>query len=121
MQLLAVAIGGFIGAILRYLIGIILVSPFSTFTVNIVGSFFLAWILTSTLLKLKLPSTISLGLSTGLLGSFTTFSTFSVDSINLFSSSATFALIYIFATVACGLLFSFLGYQVAIHERKSKG
>ena len=119
MQLLAVAIGGFFGAILRYLIGTLLISPISTFTVNLIGSFFLAWLLTFATEKKKLSKEVTIGIGTGLLGSFTTFSTFSVDTVQLFSSSVPLAILYVTGTIVLGLLFSYLGYKVARKERKS--
>ena len=119
MQIVSVAFGGFIGAILRYLLSNIIMSPISTFTVNIVGSFLLAWLLTSTAQKLKLSPNITLGLGTGLLGSFTTFSTFSVDVLNLSSTSIALATLYIVGTIFTGLLFSYLGYKVATLHRGS--
>lgn len=117
MQVLAVSVGGFIGASFRYLIGTLIISPFSTFIVNIVGSFILAWFLTIVTKRKNFSPIISLGFGTGLLGSFTTFSTFSVDILQL-HSSILYSLLYCFGTIVVGLLCSYAGYKVALNERK---
>lgn len=113
MQLIAVAIGGFLGAILRFIVSSHLTSTLGTFIVNIIGSFCLAWLFTYFASNTKLSKTVVTGIGTGFLGAFTTFSTFSVESLNLLSSSIIFGGLYIFSTVFCCLLFSYLGYTVA--------
>jgi CrcB protein len=50
-------------------------------------------------------------LATGVLGSFTTFSAFSAETFTLFREGhATYALIYVFASVAVGLAATYVGY-----------
>ncbi len=87
-QLLAVALGGGIGAVLRYSVGewIHRISgplfPWGTLTVNLAGCFLIGiiWELSNTTL---LSPQFRLFVMTGLLGAFTTFSTFSLETLNL--------------------------------------
>jgi CrcB protein len=118
-NLLALILGGFVGAVLRYEIGEWLPYaadgfPWSTLLINLVGCLFLGWFLTLTLNTLNLRPEIRLGLGTGMTGSFTTFSTFTVQSIHLLTIGYTqSALLYIVASVFGGLLLSFLGMTLA--------
>ncbi|MCQ2084711.1 MAG: fluoride efflux transporter CrcB [archaeon] len=79
-----VALGGAIGAILRFSVGQVVDSsqfPWATFIVNIIGAFLLA------LLTFALPGIApeaKLFLFTGLFGAFTTMSTFTLDTTKLF-------------------------------------
>ena len=79
-----VAIGGAIGAVLRYVIGYYVDSsqfPWATFAVNIVGSFLLAFL---TFWYTGISAETKLFLFTGLFGAFTTMSTFSLETVSLF-------------------------------------
>lgn len=76
-----VAIGGIIGAILRYYVSQaaeVELFPFGTLTVNVIGSFVLGWV---TFLGLGNDALLFIG--TGACGSFTTFSSFSVGVVQL--------------------------------------
>ncbi len=91
MQFFLVGLGGFIGAVFRYAVvrlfaSQVLVFPFATLFVNVLGSFLLGlfstWILHKTLIEPELR----LAIQVGLLGAFTTFSTFSFETLNLVSN-----------------------------------
>ncbi|WP_239031843.1 fluoride efflux transporter CrcB [Paroceanicella profunda] len=107
MILLQVALGGAIGASLRYLAGMALMRslgtafPYGTFFVNVLGSFVMG--LLAVLLMERLPggwSRLSPLLMTGLLGGFTTFSAFSLDTIYLFERGRhALALFYVGGSV----------------------
>jgi CrcB protein len=81
MTILYVAIGGAIGAVLRYLVTLGVAFPFGTLAVNVVGSFvmglMLVW-LAARGLDRATPLVM-----TGVLGGFTTFSAFSLDTLKL--------------------------------------
>ena len=83
-EILLVALGGAIGAVLRFSVGQFVDSsqfPWATFTVNIIGSFMMAFIMFAyTGMSLE----TRLFLFTGLIGAFTTMSTFTLDTVGLF-------------------------------------
>jgi CrcB protein len=118
-NLFALIVGGFVGAVMRFEIGDWMPNstdgfPWSTLLINGVGCLFLGWFLTITLQKIRLRPEIRLGLSTGLTGSFTTFSTFSVQSVHLFTSGhSVIASLYIILSVICGVGLSILGVALA--------
>ena len=82
----AVAIGGAIGSVARYLVGIGSVRlfglnfPWGTLIINIVGSFLIGAFVESFALKGVVPRVVRVVLTVGICGGFTTFSTFSLDS-----------------------------------------
>ena len=89
LSFLAIAIGGGLGSVTRFvisremgnLLGIYL--PFGTLTVNVLGSLALGWFATVFLERPEISSALRLGLTVGFLGAFTTFSTFSYESLHL--------------------------------------
>ena len=84
-ELLAVAAGGAAGAVGRYLVYILAAAvlghgfPFGTLAVNIVGSFIMGILIEGMALAWSISETQRLFLVVGVLGAFTTFSTFSLD------------------------------------------
>lgn len=83
MRYLAIALAGFLGANLRYaftdLIGTPHGFPVATLLINLSGCGFLGWFYTVTVHKWTLHPTLRLGIGTGFVGAFTTFSTFTVE------------------------------------------
>jgi len=84
-MLLAVAAGGAIGSVARYLVGIGstrlfgLAFPWGTLIINIAGSFLIGAFVELFALKWDLPQDARVFLTVGICGGFTTFSTFSLD------------------------------------------
>ena len=115
MDILAVGIGGTIGACLRFFVSQIIVYeagfPLATYIANLIGCFLLSYLLSGKLLS-AYPK-IKLALTTGLLGSFTTFSTFSSETISLISDQLYgIAFVYVLLSALGGLLLSFVGYRL---------
>ncbi|WP_158055352.1 fluoride efflux transporter CrcB [Halorussus halophilus] len=82
---LLVAVGGFAGAISRYGVAVVLPGgfPWGTLAVNVVGSFVLGVLLYEARLLGLLSEKTRLVLGTGFLSSFTTYSTFAVQTVAL--------------------------------------
>jgi len=119
-SLLAIAIGGGLGSVARFVIsremGIWLGNylPYGTLTVNVVGSLALGWFATVFLDRTEINSAIRLGLTVGFLGAFTTFSTFSYESLNLIMNGEFWrALINIILNAAACIGMCYVGMQMA--------
>ena len=84
-MILAVAAGGAIGSVARYLVGIGstrlfgLAFPWGTLLINIAGSFLIGAFIEMFALKWDLPQEARVFLTVGICGGFTTFSAFSLD------------------------------------------
>lgn len=118
--LLWVCIGSGVGGGARHLIsGWMLTTvgptfPFGTLLVNVSGSFLLAALAFVGLELGALPTAVRLGLTTGLLGGFTTYSTFSYESLRLLQQGSWgLAVLYLASTVGGGLAASLLGWSLA--------
>ena len=117
LNFLFVAIGGSIGASLRYFAYLFfknyLLSNYlflSTLIVNIVGSFLIGYAIMLMETKNLSEDFIRYFLIIGVLGSFTTFSTFSIESVDLLLSKKFFlAFSYMFLSLSLCLLFTFIG------------
>ncbi len=117
---LAVFFGGGIGSVLRYGVQMLLhekiVSynfPWSTFAVNIAGSFLIG-LFYSLSARFQLSDEVRLFLTAGLCGGFTTFSTFSNDSLALLKQGEIMMFaVYVILSVALGLLASCAGAAIA--------
>jgi fluoride exporter len=113
MQVVAVAAGGALGSVLRYGVQKMfnLTFPYGTFAVNLVGCFLAGWFMALFIKGLN-PS-VFLFLMTGFCGGFTTFSAFSTESLQMLMTDRLIQFsLYIIASVAGGLLATFLGYKI---------
>ena len=115
-EILLVGAGSFIGGSARYIISLFMRSadigfPWATFTVNIVGSLFIGLLWGLMVRNPNIPSWLPLFLMTGFCGGFTTFSTFSKESLALLQSQSymTFVL-YAAGSVALGITAVTFGY-----------
>jgi len=124
MNVMAVIIGGLVGANLRYMSGEWLTStslgmgvspfPLGTMILNLVGCLVLGWFLTASSLRMRLPGAVRVGISTGLIGSFTTFSTFSVETLELAQAGEwVLAALYVIISVLGGVLLAVAGWYLA--------
>ena len=92
--LLAVALGGAIGSLVRYFVAGAVQSaawpgfPWGIFVVNISGGFVMGVIVELSALKMQLTPEMRAFLTVGILGGYTTFSTFSLDSVLLIQRGA---------------------------------
>ena len=108
MEIIAVALGGALGAIARYLlsshVGKVLGTgfPFGTLTVNVIGSFVMGVCAVLIIEHLKLPGYWREFVMVGFLGALTTFSTFSLDGLNLLQSGQVATAIMYFVISVTG-------------------
>jgi CrcB protein len=116
--LLQVALGGALGASMRYMTGLGMARllgknfPWGTLTVNFLGSFFMGVLVV--VLALKFDNRYAPLLMTGLLGGFTTYSAFSLDAITIYERGQFgLAALYVFGTLALALGGIALGLSVA--------
>jgi fluoride exporter len=111
MQVLLVALGGAVGSVARYSVGLAvarwfgLAFPWGTLTVNIVGSLAIG------LLAARFPANESMRLllGVGLLGGFTTFSAFSLETVRLIEHQPGLAMLYVAASLLLGVGACWLG------------
>lgn len=108
-EILAVGAGGFAGAVLRYLIGLIPLSesfifPIKTFSINIAGCIAIGIIAAYLSRNHSINPQMLLFLKVGLCGGFTTFSTFALETADLLKSGhPVTALLYILLSLLAGV------------------
>ncbi len=114
--LLAVAAGGALGAVGRYLVmtqvghWLGTAFPYGTLTVNVVGSFVLGGLVEIMALAWSPPAELRALLVVGMLGAFTTFSTFSMDVVlNYERGELAVVALYIIASVVLSIAAFFAG------------
>lgn len=116
--LLGVAGGGALGSLLRFIIGRLFPTaptafPWSTLGINVVGSLALGALAGAALARPEASPTLRAFLTVGLLGGFTTFSTFSVETITLAQSASLLrAGLYVMLSVALAIGGAALGFSL---------
>lgn len=120
LKILSVAVGGAVGAVGRYLINISPLSsifekfPFPTFFINVTGSFLIGFLLILFTDKVAVSDNFRLAILVGMLGAFTTFSTFELEIYGLIKDgSLLMALGYLFLSVATGFIGVIAGISLA--------
>lgn len=118
-QLVAIAIGGAVGSVLRFLVSTSVHRvmgrdfPYGTLTVNVLGSLLMGFLFI--MLVERQISSIELrsGVLFGVLGAFTTFSSFSFETLALVESGELGkAFINVFMSVTCCLLATWIGLGI---------
>lgn len=120
LNFLYVALGGSIGASLRFSFSILFKGFFSlnylfisTFLVNIIGSFLIGYIIFLLENKNTSQDFIKYFIIIGILGSFTTFSTFSLESIEMLVDKKIIkAFFYMFFSLSLCLLSTYIGLNL---------
>ncbi len=112
-----VAIGGAIGSVLRYILPFIIPGDntiLSTLSINLLGSLLLGILFGLLASGLDLSEELVLLLGTGILGSFTTMSTFAFQALEATQINYISGLSYILITIMGSIFLSWLGYSVMI-------
>lgn len=113
LNFLAVFLGGGFGASLRWIICKYIPNHWGTFIVNILGSFFIGILFQYISQKTDFNSNLKLFLMTGLLGGFTTFSTYLLDFVRLLNNNTVLETsLYLILSIVVGVLSLLFGIKV---------
>lgn len=114
MNIFLISVGGALGAMARYKLGILIMKkekhtfPLGTFLINMSGA-----LLLGILCGLNINGNAYLLLGDGFCGAFTTFSTFTVESVQLIKGRARKkAMLFLMLSVTVGLFCFFAGYEI---------
>lgn len=114
-KFLWVGLGGAIGSIFRYTLSLLPIKssfPILTLITNLLGAFIIG-VVVGLFEKQYLSSQIHLFLKTGLCGGFTTFSTFSLETLTLLENDMIFiAIVYVFISIAGCIVGVYLGKMI---------
>ena len=117
---LTVAVAGVLGCWLRLFLGNFIPTfagrafPWATLTINILGSFLMGFLFVATAERFALSQPLRVGILTGFLGGFTTFSAFSMEILLLVQGGeAAKGAIYAVTSVAFGFIACFIGALIA--------
>ncbi len=126
-KFILIGIGGFLGAMLRFIIKeaplVITSFPLNILIINFVGTLLLAFFLTVTFEYRGINPNLRMGIVTGFFGALTTFSTLCKDSILLLINGEYLAsFLNVIISIIGGLLFAYIGFVLAreIINRKGK-
>lgn len=119
-NILAIFLGGGIGAVSRYLVGLNLAKnfeinlPISTFLVNVIGSFIIGFLYVLFVEKADVTPAVKLALTAGFCGGLTTFSTFSLEVFEMLGNHQFFyAFTYTILSITVCVLTTAIGAYFA--------
>jgi fluoride exporter len=117
---LAVSLGGALGAPSRYFAGTFVTNhwgsgfPWATLVINLTGCLALGFFLTAITERVAVRASLRLLIATGFLGAYTTFSTFSYETVHLIQTGhLARALVYAGVSLIGGLIAVLLGVEAA--------
>jgi fluoride exporter len=117
---IAIAIGGTLGCWARYVMTNLVQAvwgrdfPYATLSINLLGSFLMGFLFIDTLERLTISPALRTGILTGVLGGYTTFSTFEMETLLLVEQGEVVkALLYVVISVVLGFLCAFGGAYIA--------
>jgi CrcB protein len=116
----AIGIGGTLGCWARYAQSNLVQAvfgrgfPVATLSINVIGSFLMGFLFIVTLERLMIPPSVRVGVLTGVLGGYTTFSTFEMETL-LLAENGEFvkAALYVVLSVVIGFAAAFGGAYIA--------
>jgi fluoride exporter len=108
-----------IGSLLRYLVSLSTSNfmnigfPLGTLIANYAGTLFLGWFTSRVIARSKMNPVISATIGTGLIGSFTTFSTFSLETLSMLEAGKIgMAMFYVLLSAVGGLILAIAGHKI---------
>ena len=110
--IMSVAIGGFLGGITRYELSVLLGGDGILYA-NLIGSFLLAFITYYFIERGLLAAWLSVGMGTGFIGAFTTFSSLATTIVKLESQGIIASIGYFLVSSLGGLALALLGFMLA--------
>jgi CrcB protein len=117
---IAIAVGGTVGCWARYAMTNLVQAiygkdfPYATMSINLLGSFLMGFLFIEALEKLTISPELRTGILTGILGGFTTFSTFEMETLLLVEQgSFAKAVAYVALSVGLGFAGAFGGAYIA--------
>ena len=118
-QLSVIMLGGAVGAVARFIVSTKITEkfgnsfPYGTLTINVIGSFLMGLLAITLVERMHIDPLYRLGIFVGFLGAFTTFSTFSIETLNLFDQGMPLrALLNIISSVLFSVLAVWLGVLI---------
>ena len=115
-NILLVGLGGAAGSMLRYAFSVWFKHasfPLATFLVNVIGSFIIGLVFAYSLRSESFATNWRLFLAAGICGGFTTFSAFSLESLQLLQQQRVgIFFLYLIGTVLLGLAATWFGYSL---------
>ncbi len=116
----AIAVGGTFGCWARYAMTVLIQGiwgtafPYATLSINLIGSFLMGFLFIATLERITIAPEWRTGILTGVLGGFTTFSTFEMEAFQLVERGEILRMgLYILLSVGLGFLGAFFGVYLA--------
>lgn len=116
----AIAIGGVLGCWARYAMTNLVQAiygrgfPYATLSVNVLACFLMGFLFVETLERLTISPVLRIGILTGFIGGFSTFSTFSMETLLLAEQGeAAKSVLYVVLSVFLGMLATFGGAFIA--------
>jgi CrcB protein len=112
-------LGGAVGAVARFIMSTKITEkfgnsfPYGTLSINVFGSFVMGFLAIILIERMHIDPLYRLGIFVGFLGAFTTFSTFSMETLNLFEQGMPLrALLNIVSSVLFSVLAVWLGFLI---------
>jgi CrcB protein len=120
MAYIAIAIGGVLGCWARYSMTNLMQAiygrdfPYATLSINILACFMMGFLFVETLERLTISPVLRIGILTGFIGGFSTFSTFAMETLLLAEQGeASKSLLYVALSLLLGMLATFGGAFIA--------
>jgi fluoride exporter len=117
---LAIAIGGTLGCWARYAMTNLVQAiygrefPYATLSINVLACFMMGFLFVETLERLTISPVLRIGILTGFIGGFSTFSTFAMETLLLAEQGeAGQSVLYIVISLVLGMLATFGGAYIA--------